>query len=120
MTNEIIRLEEELRLAMLQSNVAQLNKLIADALVFILPDGSSATKAMDLEAHRSGMQHLTLLSPSDRTISTFGHGATVSVIIDLEGTYGGQSISGRYRYLRVWAKTADGFQLVAGAVTPIR
>ena len=39
---------------MLASNVDELDALIADDLLFVGPTGELATKAMDLELHRSG------------------------------------------------------------------
>ena len=48
---EIVALESELRAAQLGADVSALDRLIADGLLFIGPDGSVGTKAQDLEAH---------------------------------------------------------------------
>lgn len=51
---QIEEYEERLRVAMLYSNVAELEVLIDDDLVFVGPGGGIYTKADDLQLHRSG------------------------------------------------------------------
>jgi hypothetical protein len=51
---EIVALEAMLRTAQLNADVAMLDRLIADSLLFTGPDGNLATKAEDLAAHASG------------------------------------------------------------------
>ena len=46
--------ENRLYAAMLTSDVAELDVLISDDLLFVGPTGELATKAMDLDLHRSG------------------------------------------------------------------
>src|SRR5688572_1308082 len=53
-SSEIAELEAELRRAQLDGDVAALDRLISDNLLFAGPDGALATKQQDLEAHRSG------------------------------------------------------------------
>ena len=74
MIDKIKKLEEELRQAMLSSNIAKLDQLISDALIFTLPDGEILTKSMDLDAYRSGLQKLTSLkcSFSSLKVTHFG------------------------------------------------
>lgn len=119
MRNEIIKLEEELRLAMLSSDVKKLDELIADSLLFVAPNGQIATKQMDLDAHKSGLQKMTKLIQSDQTIEIHENTAIVTVKAEIEGTFGEASINGIYRYLRVWQKINDKFQIIAGSVALI-
>lgn len=119
MNSEIIIKEEELRLAMINSNVAKLDKLIDDSLIFTGPDGSVATKTMDLEAHRNKIQKITELAPSEQVIKLHDNFAVVSVKMEMTGTFGETDISGKYRYLRVWTKIQDSWKVVAGSVTKI-
>lgn len=119
MKNKIIDLEEKLRLAMISSDVEMLDKLISDELIFIGPDGSVATKQMDLELHRSGLQKITKLSPSEQKILTFDNCAAVSVKMQIEGTYAGSNISGSYQYIRTWFHHNDCWQIISGAVVKI-
>lgn len=116
---EIERLEERLRTAMESSHVAELDALIDDRLVFIGPDGLLYDKEDDLGLHRSGEQRLT--SVALRNLAIEVHGATaVSVVeADLEGVFKGEAFAGRYRYLRVWSRTDDGWRIIAGSVCAI-
>jgi hypothetical protein len=50
---QIHECEARLYTAMATSDVSELDMLIADDLLFVGPTGELATKAMDLEVHRS-------------------------------------------------------------------
>lgn len=119
MQSEILKLEEELRIAMLNNDVEKLDELIADSLVFTTPDGKIATKSMDLEAHRSKIQKMTKLSPCEQTIQIYDNFAVVTVKMTLKGTYSEVDISGNYRYTRIWAKINNNWKILAGAVVLI-
>ena len=60
MDTEIRQLEEALRIAMLTSDVAALDGLIADALIFVGHSGEVFGKQDDLALHRSGRQKLSV------------------------------------------------------------
>lgn len=119
MSQEIIKLEEELRLAMLENDVAKLDELIDDSLVFTTPNGAVATKQMDLETHKSKIQKITEMLPSEQVIQFYEEFAIVSVKMNIVGTYGESDISGQYRYLRVWTKFNDDWRIVAGSAVQI-
>lgn len=120
MQAEIIEtLEEKLRQAMLSSNVVVLDELIADDLAFTVPDGTVASKAMDLEAHRSGMTTFTKIEIHDRQIHDYGACIVVMVKAELAGTYNKQAFSGTHCYTRVWMKRQERWQIVAGHVSPV-
>ena len=55
---KIRQLEERLRQAMLKSDVAELDALIDDRLLFIGPDGAVFSKKDDLDLHRSGAERI--------------------------------------------------------------
>jgi len=116
---KIIELEEDLRQAMLANDFAKLDTLIDGSLVFIGPDGSVATKQMDLEAHKNKLQKMSTLSPSEQQIKDCGSFVIVTVKMSVEGTYGECDITGKYRYLRVWKNLNGSWKLVAGSVTKI-
>jgi hypothetical protein len=80
-TAQIIACETQLLEAMQTSNAEQIAQLLHDQLLFNLPTGETATKAMDLANYRSGNIHLTSLTPSDRTIEVIGDNALVTVTV---------------------------------------
>lgn len=116
MNDEIIKVEEELRLAMLNSNVEKLDELIADSLIFIAPQGEIITKQMDLDVQKNKIQQISQLISSEQQIQIYDNLAVVTVKMNIIGTFSGIDISGAYRYIRTWKKTNNKWQIIAGAV----
>ena len=110
----IIAAEEDLRRAMMSNDVAELDRLIDDDLVFTAFNGAVVTKQMDLDAHRARLLRATRMTPSERVIRRYGDIAVVIVRMDFEGTYAGEPANGAMRYTRVWRETLSGWRIVAG------
>lgn len=119
MKEEIIKLEEELRVAMIAADVDKLDELLADSLIFIAPQGEPITKQMDLEVQRNKIQKISELIPSEQKIELYNDFAVVTVKMQIKATFGEADISGTYRYIRTWAKSNNRWQIVAGAVVQI-
>jgi ketosteroid isomerase-like protein len=112
--------ETRLYAAMLASDVAELDTLISDDLLFAGPTGELATKKMDLELHRSGGTQFHEFTPKELEIRVWSEQfALASAKIFLRGTFLGQAFAGHYRYTRIWRKGQDGWQIVGGSVTPM-
>jgi ketosteroid isomerase-like protein len=113
--------EEQLRLAMLASDVPVLDRLIHDALLFSTPTGAIARKEEDLENHRTGRQKLTKLVQRDLVVELVSDDlGIVTVVAELEGTFDGAPFGGTVRYIRTWHRPHEGeWQIVAGAVTAV-
>ena len=118
---EIVSLEEELRRAQLEADVAALDRLIADELLFTGPDGRLGTKAEDLAAHASGAVRFREHEPEELRIRAVGE--TVRVVAlrtRLVVEVAGIPVSGTYRYTRVWAREDGGrLRIVAGHVAAV-
>jgi ketosteroid isomerase-like protein len=111
--------EARLYTAMLASDVAELDALIADDLLFAGPTGELATKAMDLELHRTGRTQFREFTPEELEIRVWSEQfALASAKIFLRGTYLGQAFAGHFRYTRIWRKGPQGqdWQIVGGSV----
>jgi hypothetical protein len=117
--SEIAALEEQLRGAMLRSDVSVLDSLIADELLFVAPDGSIVDKAGDIELHRSGAQRISQLDFTGLLVRAHGEVAVTTVVAVVSGIFNEQPFSGHFRYLRTWARTRVGWQVVAGSVSPV-
>ena len=117
--DSILAVEEELRQAMLTNDVAVLDRLIDDDLVFTAIDGTIATKQMDLDAHRARLLRATKLEPVERIIRRYGNIAIVVVRVEIEGTYAGAPANGSLRYTRIWHHTPSGWRIVAGQMGAI-
>ena len=112
--------ETRLYAAMLTSDVAALDMLIADNLLFVGPTGELAAKAMDLELHRSGGTKFHELVPKELEIRLCSdQWVIVAAKVFLNGTYLGNNFAGDFRYLRVWGQNENGWQVVGGSVSAI-
>ena len=114
--SEIEVAEEALRTAMLASDVATLDELIDDDLLFIGPDGNVLSKEDDLSVHRSGLQRIARLNFLDQRVRAKQTVASVSVLAFVSGVFKGHAFQGQFRYLRVWHRTSSGWRVVAGSV----
>lgn len=115
----LLACEAALRLAQLSGDVAELDRLLDDELVFTGPDGGLYSKADDLDAHRTRMVRIDRLEASDERIQRFGDIAVVSVRMDMSGAFRGEAFSGPFRYTRIWCARPDGWRIVAGHVSAI-
>lgn len=112
--------ETRLYAAMLASDISELDALIADDLLFVGLSGDLATKAMDLELHRTGGTQFHALVPQDLDIRAWSEQGAIAVAkISLSGTYLGNNFAGDFRYLRVWRKGEMGWQIVGGSISAI-
>lgn len=112
----IIACEDDLLRAMRTSDADLLETLLHDDLLFNGPTGATATKAMDVANYRSGGIALRTVEASDRTIRVIGDNAVVAVTVALQGLYLGQALDVRCRYIRVWKRTDDRWQVIGGGV----
>ena len=119
--DEIVALEARIRAAQLGADVAALDNLIADELLFTGPDGQLGTKAQDLEAHRSGEVRFRAHEPEELCIRRVGSNVAVAALrARLAVEVGGKLVRGTYRYTRVWAREDGGpWRVVGGHVSKI-
>ena len=119
---EIAALEAELRAAQLGADVAALDRLIDDDLLFTGPDGALATKADDLAAYRDGVMRVATHQPEALHVRRVGADVAVAAVrAHMTGSYAGTPFTGIARYTRVWARTDGRWRIVAGhvGVTPL-
>jgi len=117
---QIRECEARLYTAMSSSDVSELDVLIADDLLFAGPTGELATKAMDLDLHRTGGTQFHKFVPKALEVRVWSeHFVLTSAQIFLSGTYLGNTFAGNYRYMRVWRRGKNGWQVVGGSVTAI-
>ena len=112
---EIVALEARLRMAQLSADVAALDALISDDLLFTGPNGQLGTKAEDLAAHGSGVVRFRAHVPEELRVRRVGRDVALCALrarLDVE--VGGAPVAGTYRYTRVWARESDGAWRVAG------
>ena len=112
---QIKQYEERLKQAMLRSDVAALDELLAPDLSFINHLGQLMTKQNDLQAHKSGMLKINQITLSDQKIKVYGDVAVVTVLTHIIGSFAGAASEDNFRFTRVWAKsTSNAWQVIAG------
>jgi hypothetical protein len=119
MTDHIRELEERLRLAMLASNVRELDVLIDDELLFVGPDGNLYSKAEDLELYRSGAQRLAYLEWEQQEFRLHGTACVGVVTAFVALKFRGEPVSGRFRYSRTWLHRDGQWRIVSGSVAAV-
>ena len=118
--DEVIALEARIRAAQLNADVAALDALISEDLLFAGPDGQLATKAQDLEAHRSGIVRFREHEPDELRVRRVGNDVAVAALkarlaVEVAGTL----IRGTHRYTRVWAREHGEWRVVGGHVSAV-
>lgn len=118
---EIVTREAELRAAQLAADVAALDGLIAEELLFTGPDGRLGTKAQDLEAHGSGAVRFRRHEPEELRVRRVGANVAVSALRARLAVEVGEMVhEGTFRYTRVWAREPDGtWRVVGGHVSEV-
>ncbi len=110
--------ETRMLAAMLTSDVDALDALIADELVFTLPDGSSTGKQADLEAHRTGATRFERLDVQERNSHREGDSGTTETRVHAVVLWQGARIESALTYRRTWRLIDGDWQVVAGSATP--
>src|SRR5581483_6618464 len=117
--DEILTCEAELRDAQLTGDVAVLERLLDDDLLFGAIDGTLATKWDDLALHASRRLQITRMEPVERRMIHLGATSVVSVLMDAAATMDGTAIAATLRYTRVWHKRPEGWRVVAGHMSRV-
>jgi len=118
---EVRQMIEKYRTAILQRDVATLEKIWADDYVFVNAAGDVLTKAQRLANVKSGATTLDSINQEENvTVRVYQNSAVATSRVALKGQYSGQPISGQYRSTLVWVKNPWGWQLVANQLTALK
>ncbi|MEH2301456.1 nuclear transport factor 2 family protein [Nostoc sp.] len=119
LTQELEKLEVELREAMLRNDITALDRLLADEVIFTDPQGSVIDKVEDLSLHQSGNLVVTSYETDELIVRVFGSTAITNLKVRLTGLFKGESFSGVYRYTRTYLKQNEQWQIIAAQATAI-
>ena len=113
-TAEIEDAERRLRAASLAGDVAALDALLTDDLVFTNQVGHVLSKHDDLELHRSGAFKLSQLSFSDYRFENLADGLVLATLrADARGQTGGQAFEAALRFTRLWRRDNGAWRIKA-------
>ena len=112
---------EKYRTAILQRDMATLEKIWADDYVFVNAAGDVLTKTERLVNIKSGATTLDSINEEENvTVRVYQNSAVATSLVTLKGQYSGQPISGEYRSTLVWVKGPEGWQLVSNQLTGLK
>jgi hypothetical protein len=82
--------------------------------------GMFLSKGDRLNNIKTGATELASIKETDRAVRFYGNDtAIITGKVILKAKYSGQSSTGDYRYINVWIKQGDRWQLAANQITPI-
>lgn len=105
--------------AMCDADLAALDQLLADSLVYTHSSASTDSKASYMAAFRSGKWAYHSVKRPVEDIQVFGDCAVVTGRAEIEVSVEGKPRQLNSRYVDVWVKGADGWKMVAWQSTPI-
>jgi ketosteroid isomerase-like protein len=118
---EVRQMIEKYRTAILQRDVATLEKIWADDYVFVNAAGDVLAKTERLANIKSGATTLDSINEEENvTVRVYQNSAVTTSRVTLKGQYSGQPISGEYRSILVWVKGSGGWQLVSNQLTALK
>ncbi|HZD16318.1 MAG TPA: nuclear transport factor 2 family protein [Pseudonocardiaceae bacterium] len=121
LADELREAERRLQAAQLAGDIAALDQLLDDRVIFTFgPDGKCYTKQDDLQLHRSRQQVLTKVMEEDLTVLVEGCTGVTWFLGALEGTFAGTPFAARLRYTRTWIYDHDhGWRVVAAHASSV-
>ena len=121
LADELREAERRLQAAQLAGDIAALDQLLDDRVIFTFgPDGKCYTKQDDLQLHRSRQQVLTKVMEEDLTVLVEGRTGVTWFLGVLEGTFAGTPFAARLRYTRTWIYDHDhGWRVVAAHASSV-
>ncbi len=115
---EILTLEDKRYAAMTSGDLASLEELLHDQLLYTHSSGMMDTKASWLLAMKSGKTRYKSVKCSDQQVRILGDVALVTGKGHIEAEINGQPRTLRLMFLNAWAKTPQGWKFVAWQSTP--
>jgi uncharacterized protein DUF4440 len=100
--SHLLDAERLLQRAVLTGDVALLDRLLDDDVLYTGPDGVVLDKQTDLESHRSGNLRVTALVCEDLSAATDESHGTTEALLTVAGIASGEPFSARLRYIRTW------------------
>ncbi|MDO8508406.1 MAG: nuclear transport factor 2 family protein [Nanoarchaeota archaeon] len=112
--NEIAVLEENLRLAELGPDPKFFEEALSDNAILVSDEGILLAKSKIVEAHHPG-KNPKFLDVQMTDLKIIDHGLTA--VVTCKGTYQTLQNSFTLKFMRVWLKKNNRWQIIAGTVS---
>lgn len=110
---EIMQIEEELRLATLSGDAEVFERIFAPTFINTVPTGQVLDKTADIAGVRSGALEFRSSENSGMRVDVYGTTAVATFGSTDEYSFQGQDVSGQYRWTDVFVLMDGRWQLVA-------
>jgi ketosteroid isomerase-like protein len=115
----VLKLEQQWEEALLKSDVAALEKIYDDSLIYTHSNGSVDNKSVYVGNIKSGVTKYQSMKRDDIKVSVYGNTALVTCHWEAHVLARGNKIDTNARYLHVYVKQKDGWKMVAHQATRI-
>ena len=115
----VIDLDKKRMTAMAEKDVATLNAIVADDLIYTHSSARLDTKKTLIGAMESGSAVYTSVVPSDVVAQDLGDTVVLTGVAAISVMSGGKPNSFRVRFVDVWARRPAGWQMVTWQSTKI-
>lgn len=105
---QVEQLEEHWRIAQLNDDVAEMDRLLSDDYIGIMMNGQVVTKAQHLARMRTRQLSLKKMELNDVKVKLIGSAAIVTSEARVDGTSEGVPVHGMYRYTRIYTRLPNG------------
>jgi ketosteroid isomerase-like protein len=119
LTKAVLGLEQQWEDALTKSDVAALDKLYDETLVYTHSNGKVDTKTSYIAAIKEGAVKYESMKRDDIKVSLYGHTAVVTCHWAVHVLARGNKLDLDARYLHVYVEQADGWKLVAHESTKV-
>jgi ketosteroid isomerase-like protein len=105
---EIEQLEGQWQQAMLSDDVSAMDKLLSDDYLGVTAGGDLVTKNQQLDRMRNRQVMVTKLDTTEVKFKLIGQIAIVTSLAEIEAVADGKTVTGAYRYTRVYQRLPSG------------
>lgn len=116
---EITTLLDRYKEALLNKDLAELDRIWSDELTFVNPEGKLLGKQNRMDNVKSGATAFKSIRFSDISLRPYGQAVVATFQVTLEAQYSGHEDSGNYLVTTVFAQPKGSWQLVAIQMTLI-
>jgi len=116
---QIQALDREWAQACVQADIAKLEQILSDDLTYTHSSGQTQTKAEFIATVREGKTRYRSIEFQQSSVRIYGNSAVTNNEVRVNLTIDGKDVSVHPRFLHIWVKHNDRWQLVAHQGTKI-
>lgn len=115
----VLKLEQQWEDALVNSDVAALERIYDDSLIYTHSNGSVDNKSTYVGNIKSGVTKYQSMKRDDIKVSVYGNTALVTCHWEVHVLARGAKIDTNARYIHIYVKQKDGWKMVAHQATRI-